>query len=29
MFVKDDPLIASLHSDLRFKALLRKMHLPE
>jgi TolB-like protein/Flp pilus assembly protein TadD len=29
MFVKDDPLIASLHSDPRFKALLRKLHLPE
>jgi hypothetical protein len=27
--VKVDVLLASLHGDPRFKALLRKMHLPE
>jgi len=29
IFVKIDPLLASLHSDPRYKAFLRKMNLPE
>ena len=27
--IKDDPLLASLSGDARYKALLRKMNLPE
>jgi hypothetical protein len=29
MFIKDDPLLGTLRGDPRYKALLRRMHLPE